>query len=140
MTRAEIFAGVRDCLVAVIDTANPESIREETRIIGELGADSLDLLALTFHLEQRFEVKISPRDIEKRARQQLGDIPLEVDGVYTPEAITVLRQALPEIPEEELCTGLSAAHLPRLFRVATMVNLVSRLLRERDAPLSEEKK
>ena len=132
MTRAEIFAGVRDCLVEVIDIADPEKIREETEIIGGLGADSLDLLALTFRLEQQFKVKISPRDIERRARQQLGAVPLEVDGVYTPEAITVLRQALPEISPEELREGLTVAHLPRLFRVATMVNLVSRLLEEKE--------
>ena len=131
MTRAEIFAGVRDCLVEVIDIADPGSVREETEIIGELGADSLDLLALTFQLEQRFKVKISPRDIERRARQKLGAVPLEVDGVYTSEAISVLREALPEIPAEELREGLTVAHLPRLFRVATMVSLVSRLLEEK---------
>ena len=131
MTRVEIFEGVRDCLMQVTDIADPARIREDTEIIGGLGADSLDLLALTFQLEQRFKVKISPRDIERRARQRLGAVPLEVDGVYTPEAIAVLREALPEIPPEELREGLTVAQLPRLFRVATMVTLVSRLLEER---------
>lgn len=130
MTRAEIFAGVRDCLVEVVDIADPDSIREETEIIGGLGADSLDLLALTFHMEQRFKVRISPRDIERHAREQLGNAPLEVDGIYTPAAIAALRQAMPEIPADRLREGLTVAELPRLFRVATMINMVGRLLEE----------
>ena len=98
----------------------------------DLGADSLDLLDLTFQLEQEFKVKISPREIERRSREQLGETPLEVDGIYTPEALMELRKALPEVPMDELADGLSVGDLPRRFRVATMVNLVCRLLEEKD--------
>ncbi len=131
MTREEILAGVRECLAAVIDIQDPCAIREEQRIIGELGADSLDLLQLTFQLEQRFKIRISPRDIERRARASLGDAPLEVDGVYTPEAVRELRKVLPDVPAEELPEGLTTADLPHTFRVSTMVNLVARLLEEK---------
>lgn len=131
MTREEILSGVRKCLVSVADLKDPGVVTEEKRLIGDLGIDSLDLLALTFQLEQHFKVKISPRDIERRARQALGATPLEVEGTYTPEGLEVLRKALPEIPPEELSLGLTTARLPRLFRVATMVNLVERLLKEK---------
>jgi acyl carrier protein len=130
MTREEVFAGVCQCLMEVLDLpAGP--IREEQKLIDDLGADSLDLLDLTFHLEQKFRISISPRDIERRARAKLDGRPLEVDGVYTPEALAELRKALPEVPAEELSEGLTAAALPRRFRVATMVNLVCRLLEEK---------
>lgn len=128
--REEIFAGVRECLVTSLGCL-PESVREESRIIHDLGADSLDLLDLTFQLERRFGVSISPRDIERRAVGQLAGRPLEVDGVYTREALEGLRTALPEIPPAELGDGLTVAELPRRFRVATMVNLVARLLEEK---------
>jgi acyl carrier protein len=133
VSRAEVFAGVRDCLAAALDV-EPGAVREEQRIIGDLGADSLDLLDLTFQLERRFGVSISPRDIERRARERLGGAPLEADGVYTPEALAEIRKALPEVPAEELPPGTAPADLPRRLRVATMVSLVCRLLEEKAQP------
>ena len=132
MSREEVFAGVRECLVAALDV-EPGAVRQEQRIVGDLGADSLDLLDLTFQLERRFGVAISPREVERRARQRLGGAPLEADGVYTPEALAEIRRALPEVPAEELAPGLAPADLPRRLRVATMVNLVCRLLQEKEA-------
>ncbi|MCX7048460.1 MAG: phosphopantetheine-binding protein [Candidatus Sumerlaeota bacterium] len=127
MTREEISEGVRACVARVVDK-ECASIRLGDRIIDDLGADSLDLLDLVFQLEQRFSLKISPRGIERRAREQLGGAPLEVDGIYTATALAELRNALPEIPSEEFKEGLKSSALPRLFRVETFVNLVERLL------------
>lgn len=102
----------------------------ESRIIDELGGDSLDLLDITFRLEQRFQIKISPRDMERRIRTKLGGTPLEIDGVYTAQALAEFRTSMPEIPAEEFAAGLTVAGFPRLFRVATLVNLVTRLSSE----------
>ena len=132
MNRDEVFAGVCECLTVVLDVP-AGSIREEQKLIGDLGADSLDLLDLTFHLETKFGVKISPREIQRRAREKLGDTPFVIDGKYTPEALAELRTAMPEVPPEELVDGLSEDALPRRLRVASMVNLVWRLLQEQKA-------
>ena len=129
MNRDEIVKGVCECVASVIDK-NPSTIREGDKLIDDLGADSLDLLDLVFHLEQRFRIKISPRDIERRAQKELGDTPLEVDGVYTPEALQQLRRALPEVPPEEFSEGLRTSDLPHVFRVATFARLVVRLMEE----------
>ena len=129
MDQDTVFHGVRECIVKALDVP-AESIRMDSRIMEDLGADSLDLLDLTFQLERRFGVSISPRDIERRAGAVLGGAPLEVDGVYTPEGIAALRAAMPEIPPEELPDGLTTADLPRRVRVATMVSLVARLLEQ----------
>jgi acyl carrier protein len=132
MTRDEIVSGVKECVAQALDVPVVE-IREEQRLIADLGGDSLDLLDLTFHLEKHFRVKISPRDIEKRGRAKLGETPWEVDGVLTSAALAELRSAMPEVPSQELAEGLKVDHLPRVFRVATMVNLVERLLKESPA-------
>lgn len=129
MTRDEILEGVRESLSRVLDM-DASGVKEDARLTGDLGADSLDMLDLIFQLEQRFKIRISPRDIERRAREGLGGAPFEVDGVYTPEALAELRAALPEVPPEELHEGLHTAALPRTFRVATFVNIVARLKEE----------
>lgn len=130
MTRDEALAGVRDCLASALDVP-AEGIQPSDRIIDDLGADSLDLLDITFQLEQRFQISINPREIERRAKAVLGETPFEIDGIYTPEALVELRKALPEIPAEELTDGLTVAQLWRSFRVETMLNQVTRLLEER---------
>lgn len=130
MLREEVSAGVRACVAEALELP-PESVAEEARLIGDLGADSLDLLDLTFRLEQRFGIAISPRELERRIRAKLGAAPLEVDGVYTPEAMEELRAAMPEVPREELPDGLSQSELPARLRVVTLVNVVGRLLEER---------
>ncbi|MBM4062901.1 MAG: acyl carrier protein [Planctomycetes bacterium] len=129
MNRTEVVQGVRECVATVLGI-DAGVIREDQRIVDELGGDSLDLLDLLFQLERRFQIKISPRDIERRAQARLGGAPLEVDGVYTAAALAELRAALPEVPADELREGTRTADLPRRFRVATFVNLVLRFLQE----------
>ena len=127
MSQEELLAGVAACVAKVIDR-DPLGIAPSDRIISDLGADSLDLLDLMFQLEQRFKIRIKPRDIERRAREELGDAPLEVNGIYTDAAVAQLRRVMPEVPEAELHEGLPAARLPYSFRVQTFVNLVARLM------------
>jgi len=127
MTKEDILQVVRECLASALDIP-AGSIRPESRLVDDLGADSLDLLEVTFNLEQRFKIGISPRDIERRAREALKGAPLEVYGVYTPEALAEIRRQLPEIPASELADGLRTVDLPRRLRVETLVNLVGQLL------------
>jgi len=130
MTRDDVVAGVRECLAAALDI-DAGSVRVEDRIIDDLGADSLDLLDLVFQLEQKFRVRISAREIERRVQEKLGGAPLEVDGVYTREALAEFRAAMPEVPPEELGEGTTTADFPRTLRVASMVNLVCGLLEDK---------
>lgn len=135
MTRDELFNGVCLCLAKSLDIA-PESIRESDRIIDDLGMDSLDLLQLIFLLEQQFQTRIVPREIERRAREKLGGAPLDIDGVYTAEGLAELRLAMPEVPAAEWTPGLTTGELPRRFRVTTMMNLVAGCFAspQKDAP------
>jgi acyl carrier protein len=126
MTRDDLIVGVRECLAAALEIPI-DAIRLESRIVEDLGGDSLDLLDALFHLEQRFGFAISPRELERRAQAALGGAPLETDGVYTPQALAALRSMMPEIPPEELADGLRTVDLPRRLRVETLVNLVARL-------------
>ena len=123
---AEVRAGVCECVAAALSLP-VEGVRPEDKIITEVGGDSLDLLDITFRLEQRFGISISPRDMERRVRARLNGTPIEIDGLYTAEAMAEFRASMPEIPAEEFAEGLTVAGFPRLFRVATLMNLVTRL-------------
>jgi len=129
MTRDEIFEGVRICIADALDVALTE-ITEDRKLVDDLGADSLDMLDILFQLEQRFGIKLSMRHIEKKTSEALSGAPIEINGVYTNEAMQAIRKAMPEVPLEELPDGLPTRNLPMSFRVATFINLVEHTLEE----------
>jgi acyl carrier protein len=131
MTRVEILEGVKECLAQVLDIS-VESIHEDSKIIQDLGADSLDFLDLSFHIQQKFGISFSPKDDERRLQEKLGGIPVQNSGKYTPEALAELRRSMPEVPAEEFAEGLAVSALPFLFRVSTIVNLILRLQEKHD--------
>jgi acyl carrier protein len=129
MTRAEVLEGVKECLTKVLDIPI-ESIHDNSKIIHDLGADSLDFLDLSFHLQQKFGVTFSLRNDERHLQEKLGGIPVQNNGVYTQDAIAELRRRMPDVPAEEFTEGLAVSALPLLFRVSTIVNLILRLKEE----------
>jgi len=131
MTREDVFAGVQQCLADALDIPI-QRIHPEDRLVDDLGADSLDLLDLTFRLEQRFKIHIRMNglDFERRAKVRFGDQPWQVDGAYTPAAVAELRAAMPEVPPEELHEGLTSHELFRAVRVVTIMNLISTSLED----------
>jgi acyl carrier protein len=123
MTYEEVLEGVIECLAKVLDIP-VESIQADSKIVHDLGADSLDFLDLSFHLHQKFGIAFSPREDERRLQEKMGGISIQINGVYTPEALAELRRSMPDIPVEEFSEGLTVSALPLLFRVSTIVNLV----------------
>lgn len=128
MDEASLFAGVCECIRQTLGKELP-GMRGSDRLIADLGADSLDFLDLVFRLEQKFNVNVNPRALERRAQENLGGALMVVDGCYTAQAVEELRKAMPEVPEAELYPGMPMNALPASFRVSTFVNLVADALR-----------
>ncbi|WP_298086120.1 acyl carrier protein [uncultured Campylobacter sp.] len=59
-----IFDDVRDVVVEQLSVA-PDVVKLESKIIEDLGADSLDVVELVMALEEKFEVEIPDSDAEK---------------------------------------------------------------------------
>ena len=59
-----IFDDVRDVVVEQLSVA-PDAVKLESKIIEDLGADSLDVVELVMALEEKFEVEIPNNDAEK---------------------------------------------------------------------------
>lgn len=63
-TREQVFENVRRILVKQLEI-EPEDIREETRIVEDLGADSLDIIELIMTLEERYNIIITNDEVAK---------------------------------------------------------------------------
>jgi acyl carrier protein len=59
-----VFDDVRDVVVEQLSVA-PEAVKLESKIIEDLGADSLDVVELVMALEEKFEVEIPDSEAEK---------------------------------------------------------------------------
>ncbi len=59
-----VFEDVRDVVVEQL-SVSPDAVKIESKIIEDLGADSLDVVELIMALEEKFEVEIPDSDAEK---------------------------------------------------------------------------
>ncbi len=119
-------------MVQEITGAREENVRMESGLVEDLGAESLDLLDLTFLIEEHVGITIGADEFERQARTQMPGGVYERNGLLTEEAIAHLRVALPEVPPEKLRPGLAKVALPQVLNVAVFVHLIERKLAEKE--------
>jgi acyl carrier protein len=123
----KILEQLRPLLAEVLGVA-PEAIRPESVLVQDLGAESIDLLDLSFRIEDRFKVSLEANEIEREAKQRLGGAPYEQDGRLTSAALAEIARSVPEIDRAKLVPGLRKTDLPGLLTVSFFVNLIARKL------------
>tara|TARA_E500000331_G_C17070481_1_gene632343 strand:+ start:242 stop:646 length:405 start_codon:yes stop_codon:yes gene_type:complete len=105
-----------------------DEVEFQSKIIGDLEAESLDFLDIAFKLERTFNIQIPRGGIEKAAREGIEGDGLNPDGTLTLESLEKLREAMSEVPATEFKAGLKPTDVPQLFRVGTFYHLVVNLL------------
>jgi acyl carrier protein len=110
-------------------TGVPEhQIRRDSNLMDDLGAESLDLLDLSFLIEEAFGVTIASDEFERQAKTQRPGLVYERNGLLTEEGAVELRRALPEVPPDKIQSGMAKAAVPRVLNVAVFVHLIERKL------------
>ncbi len=130
MTKEEIFGELKPLLVEVLVVA-PEKIRLDSVLVSDLGAESIDLLDLSFRIEEKFEVRIEANEIEREAVKRLPGGVYEKDGFLTEAAIGEIRKSLPELDPGKFAKGLRKMDLPSLLTVSFFVRLIARKLTQK---------
>ncbi len=131
MTENEIFERLKPLLVEVLGVAL-ERIGLESVLVADLGAESIDLLDLTFRIEESFQVTIESNEIEREASKRLPGGVYEKDGRLTEAALAEIRRSLPELDASKLVSGIRKFDLPALLTVRFFVRLVARKVAERE--------
>ncbi len=127
MTDTEILEQLKPLLVEVLGV-RPDQIRPDSVLVADLGAESIDLLDLSFRIEERFQVTIEANELERDAKARLPAGVYEKDGFLTEEALLEIRRAAPELDSAKLVTGLRKVDLPALLTVSFFVHLIARKL------------
>ncbi len=129
-TENDIFERLKPLLVEVLGVA-PDKIRTESVLVADLGAESIDLLDLSFRIEETFNVTIEGNEIEREASKRLPGGVYEKDGRLTEAALGEIRASLPELDRGKLVSGLKKMDLPSLLTVEFFVKLIARKLNEK---------
>ena len=126
-TDEEIFEELKPLLAEVLGVA-PERIHRESVLVADLGAESIDLLDLSFRIEEKFQVTIEANEIERAAKQRVPGGVYEQDGFLTEAALAEIQRAAPELDPAKLVKGLRKVDLPALLTVGFFVQLIARKL------------
>lgn len=115
-------------LIREVTGVEIDQIHWDSVLMSDLGAESLDLLDLSFLIEEEFGILLESDAIERQARLRMNGLPYEHDGVLTEAALVELRQALPELDGPRLTHPFRKAEIPSLLTVGVFVRLIQRKL------------
>ena len=129
MTEKEVFEKLVPLIREVTGTRADE-VTMDSYLMRDLGAESIDLLDLSFLIEETFSVTLEADEFESRAKQSLSGVIYEKDGHLTAEGLAELRKVLPEVDPDLLSEGLRTIEVPGILNVAVLVHLIQRKLAE----------
>jgi acyl carrier protein len=124
-SRDEIFEKVKDVLENALG-ADPEDITLEATLIGDLGAESIDFLDISFKLEQEFSIKIDQGELFPE--NLMSDDTLVEDGKLTDKAMDILRERMPHVDFSKLDADRRVNQLSEVFTVESLVDFIGRKL------------
>jgi acyl carrier protein len=130
MNEQEIFQKLVPLIREVTGVAESK-IRMESNLMEELGTESLDLLDLSFLIEENFGVILEADEFERRATERIPGGVFDRNGILTDEAVADLKKSLPEIPPEKFKLGMKKIELPGLLNVGVFVHIIQRKLDEK---------
>ena len=131
MTRAELLEVFPRVAQAIADALGRDlgDVKLESRLMEDLGAESIDYLDIVFRLEKAFHVKIPRGQIVENARGDLPEEDFAQKGIVTGAGLKRLKDYLSEIPGERFQEPLKVADIPALFTAETFAKTVARALR-----------
>ncbi|MBA2657759.1 MAG: acyl carrier protein [Tatlockia sp.] len=118
-------------IIADVLVIDEEEVSLNSRLISDLGAESIDFLDLVFQLEKEFAIKIPRGQLEKNARGDLAEDEFEKSGVLTAKGLEALKNYLSEVPEGQFKANMKVNEIPLLFTVETFCKLIVNALNEK---------
>ncbi|MCC6581636.1 MAG: acyl carrier protein [Phycisphaeraceae bacterium] len=126
MSEQDIFEKVRDVLVDAL-AVDEEEVTPEARLVGDLGAESIDFLDIVFRLEKAFGIKIEQGEIFPA--NVLDDARYVQDGKVTDDGMAELRKRLPHANLDEFDASRAVDEFSNVFTVSTIAKFVATKLK-----------
>lgn len=119
----EIFEQVQEILVDALGVDDDE-VTPEATLNGDLGAESIDFLDISFRLEKTFDIK-NAKDELFPDKLTSADSSFVADGVVTAEGIAELRSKMPFADVDSFAENPKVENISDMFTVQAIVNYVA---------------
>ena len=122
-SKEEVFEGVQSALVEALAVEN-EEVTPEATLVGDLGAESIDLLDIVYRLEKTFDIKIERGELvpEEVVNDTTGKF--VVEGKLTAEGLDEIRKRIPHADLSTFETNPAVANLTSILTVMDMCYIV----------------
>jgi acyl carrier protein len=125
VTKAEIDSAVTEALVGALGVEEDEVTKDAT-VLGDLGAESIDLLDILFRLERKLGVKIQAADLAAHVQGGIPDDEFgDTSGKITAKGLAQLKKVMPQIDTDALAGKLEAEKVMSLFTVDNLSDMVA---------------
>ncbi len=121
VTKEEVYSKVQAALVDALGV-DEEEVTPEARLVGDLGAESIDFLDIVFRLEKAFDIKI-PRG-ELFPEDILTNAQYVQNGRVTPEGLKQLEARMPFADLSSFSTNPVVQDFGNLLTVQDMCRYV----------------
>jgi acyl carrier protein len=127
MTRDEIFAALQ-ALVAESLAIGKDEVALGSRLIPDLGADSLDFIDMIFAIEKRFGIQARGGELDFFTRLDFSSPEVLRDGALTPQTVERLLEWLPLLRAMPQPRRVTPRDVFGMITVETLVDLVAKRL------------
>ena len=128
MSREDIFKEVQEVMIDALGVDEDE-VTQQVTLMGDLGAESIDLLDIVFRLEKAFEIKITREELFP-AEGLMSNPEYVNNGKLTEKGLAELKSAMPHSDFELFEDDPDINKLGDLFTVNSVVNFVELKLNE----------
>jgi acyl carrier protein len=129
MTRSTVSSELMDVVREAVADAlglDEEEVTPDATIVGDLGAESIDLLDILFRIERKSGIKVQAADLSDAIQ---GGIPDEEFGdeneIVTAVGLAHMKTVMPQIDTEALSGQLYAEQVMSLFTVENLAGVVA---------------
>jgi acyl carrier protein len=124
MTKDETGAAVKEALVGALGVGEDE-VTPTATLLGDLGAESIDLLDILFRLERKVGVKIQAADLAAHVQGGIPDDEFsDGSGKISAKGLGQLKKVMPQIDTAALSGKLEATEVMSLFTVDNLTDMV----------------
>lgn len=122
-SRDEIFEKVKEVLEYALG-ADADEVTKDATLIGDLGAESIDFLDISFKLEQEFGIKIEQGELFPENLMQ--DETLVEDGALTDKGMEMLKERMPHVDLSAVEADRRVDQLSEVFTVSSLIDFIDR--------------
>jgi acyl carrier protein len=127
--RNRVFASVRRCIVESL-AVEPEAVQLESRLIDDLGADSLDFVDIVFMLDHELDIRVRESEFNFITRLDFSSPEVMTGEFLTEGVISRLETWLPALARVEDKTKVTPRQLFSLITVESICIVAEQRLAE----------